>query len=144
MPNLAPAVADLIAKNMDWPEADQFAARLAKTLPPNLLTPDMKDVPPQVQALVASQKQQIMQLMQQGQAMQKQLQDMTADRMIMADKNQKDFEAKVLAVLQKAMAADAKAQSDTFDRTMEAFQYLDQSQQTPENPEQPQQPQQPQ
>lgn len=133
MPNLAPSVADLIAKNMDWPEADQFAARLAKTLPPNLLTPDMKDVPPQVQALVASQKQQIMQLMQQGQAMQKQLQDMTADRMIMADKNQKDFEAKVLAVLQKAMAADAKSQADSFDRTLSAFRYLDETQNPPEN-----------
>lgn len=125
MPQIAPQVADLIAKNMDWPEADQFATRLAKTLPPNLLTPDMADVSPQVQALVQSQKQRIMQLTQQMQMAQRQLQDMTADRMILADKNQKDFEAKVLAVLQKASAADAKAQSDTFDHTLSALKFLD-------------------
>lgn len=35
-PQAASIVLDLIAKNMDWPGAEQFAERFKKTLPPNL------------------------------------------------------------------------------------------------------------
>lgn len=36
IPNAAPAVMDLVAKNMDWPGADDIAERLKKMLPPGL------------------------------------------------------------------------------------------------------------
>lgn len=36
-PMAAPAVADLVASNMDWPGADQFAERLKKMVPPEYL-----------------------------------------------------------------------------------------------------------
>lgn len=112
MPDQGRLVADLIAKNMDWPEADQFAARLAKALPPNLLTPANEDMDPQIQALIQSQQMQLQQLNLALQQANKQLQDQTADRLLMADKTTKDFEAKVLGVVQKMMQADQKANID--------------------------------
>lgn len=59
-PQAAQVTGDLIAKNMDWPGADQFAERLKKLLPPGLAeSEDGQD--PQVQML----QQQVMQLTQQ-------------------------------------------------------------------------------
>lgn len=53
LPQTAPLIADLIARNMDWPGAQEIADRLKKTLPPGIAEND-KDkqmpVPPQVQA----------------------------------------------------------------------------------------------
>lgn len=40
VPHSATAVSDLIAKNMDWPGADEFSDRLKKMLPPGVLGPD--------------------------------------------------------------------------------------------------------
>jgi hypothetical protein len=117
-PELATKVADLIAKNMDWPEADQFAARLAKTLPPNLLVPDMTDVDPQIQALIFSLQGQLQQMAMERMQMQKVIQDQTADRMIMQDKNEKDFEAKVLGIVQKMLAAGQKIDAGYVEQTM--------------------------
>jgi hypothetical protein len=118
LPNVAAIVPDLIAENMDWPKADQFAARLAKSIPPNMLAPDMKGVPAQVQAAMHQMQQQIQALMLEKTQMQKQLQDQTADRMLIADKSQKDFEAKILAVVQKFEQASDKSQ-------MESSRYID-------------------
>jgi hypothetical protein len=51
---------DLIAANLDWPNADELAARLRKTIPPNILPPDPDQEPapapppsPQEQAVIA-------------------------------------------------------------------------------------------
>jgi len=40
VPSSANVVLDLIAKNMDWPGADEIAKRLQKILPPGILTPE--------------------------------------------------------------------------------------------------------
>lgn len=53
LPNSAPLISDLIARNMDWPGADEIADRLKKALPPGVAD-DGKDgkalpLPPQVQ-----------------------------------------------------------------------------------------------
>lgn len=45
-PNAAPLVGDLLAKNLDWPGADDIADRLKAMLPPQINGPD-----PQVQAM---------------------------------------------------------------------------------------------
>ena len=42
-PQAAGVVGDLIAENMDWPGADQFAERLKKLLPPGMIDPDDMD-----------------------------------------------------------------------------------------------------
>lgn len=118
MPQIGEKVADLIAKNQDWPDADQFAARLAKALPPNLLVPDMSDVDPQIQAFIFSLQAQLQQAAQERMQMTKMLQDQTADRMIMADKNEKDFRAKVMAIAQKMEAAGQKADAQFVDQLL--------------------------
>ena len=106
LPNTAALISDLIVKHMDFPGADEIAARLAKTLPANLLTPDMKDVPPQIQALLNAQDQQVKQLGQQLQASMAALADKKGDRALEAEKIQNDFEAKLLKI-----AADLEAKA---------------------------------
>lgn len=107
MPQLAQYVADLIVKNQDWNGAEEFAARLAKVLPPGLLTPDMKDVPPEIQAMLAQMQRQLMMLMQERQQMMRALGDKQADRALALEKINRDFAAKLLAILQKSDAAQA-------------------------------------
>ena len=117
LPETAHFIADLIAKNQDWPGADEIAARLAKTLPPALLAPDQKDMSPQVQAMLAAMDGQIKQLTQQLQAAMMALNDKNADRALEADKANKDFEAKLLKVV-----ADLEAkQAATEERAVANF-----------------------
>jgi len=104
LPNTAALIADLIAKNQDWPGAEEMAARLAKALPPNLLTPDQKDIPPQVQAIMQHMDQQIKMLGQERQQLLAALNDKAADRAQAQDKIDKDFEAKIFGLVEKATA----------------------------------------
>lgn len=102
LPNTAALIADLIAKNQDWPGAEEMASRLAKAVPPQLLTPDQKDVPPQMQAVLQNMDMQIKQLVQVNQKLMAALSDKQADRAQDQDKIDKDFEAKLMAIIQKA------------------------------------------
>ena len=58
-PQAAQSVMDLVAKNMDWPGADEFAERLQKLLPPNLMpeTDDPEEQQQRAQAAEQAQKQ---------------------------------------------------------------------------------------
>lgn len=112
MPNVAAAIPDLIVKEQDWNGAEEMAVRLAKTLPPNLLTPEQKDVPPQVQALLTSQQQQLEQAMQQIQQLQSQLNDNQANRNVLLDKNAKEYEVKLLQILQKTESDNIKRDTE--------------------------------
>lgn len=108
MPNVATLIADLIAKNQDWEGAEEMAARLAKAVPPNLLTPDQKDIPPQIQALIQSLEQQLKAMGEERKQMVAALHDKEADRAIARDKIDKDFEAKLIGVIQKTEAEAQK------------------------------------
>jgi len=125
LPQTATLIADLIAKNQDWPGAEEMATRLAKALPPNLLTPDQKDVPPQIQALLQSMDAQIKQLGQERQQLVAQLTNQDKDRQIMMDKINRDFEAKVLKI-----AADSQQQFEAavtqMERMLERFEHSQQ------------------
>lgn len=101
-PHSAPMIADLVAKNQDWPGAAEIATRLAKALPPQLLTPDQKDIPPQVQAVMQAMDMQIKQLVQQLTVAMQKLHDKSGDQQIKIQKAQQDFEAKMAAIVQKA------------------------------------------
>jgi len=59
-PQAATIVMDLVAKNMDWPGADEFAERFKKQLPPNLQpeTDDPEEQQERQQAAQAAQEQQ--------------------------------------------------------------------------------------
>ena len=123
MPQIAQSVADLIVKQQDWPGAEEFATRLAKMLPPGLLTPDMKDVPPQVQAMLAQMQKQLMGLMQERQQMMRALSDKQADRAVALEKINRDFAAKLLAIMQKADAAQASPIEELHDIALAATEF---------------------
>lgn len=108
LPNTAQLISDLIAKNQDWPGAEEMAARLAKAVPAQLLTPDQKDISPQVQAVIQNMEANIKQLTQQLQGAMAALNDKDKDRQVALTKIENEFEAKILAVLQKADEAVQK------------------------------------
>ena len=84
-PAAAQITGDLIAKNMDWPGADQFAERLKTMLPPGVINPE--DMTPDQQQQLQAQMQS-----------QQQAQDMQARAAV--------------AALQKQMAEASEAASD--------------------------------
>lgn len=57
VPQAGAVIADLVAKNMDWPGADQIAERLKKVLPPGLADDEEEMTPEQMQARQAAQQQ---------------------------------------------------------------------------------------
>ena len=71
VPAAAGLIGDLLAKNLDWPGADEIAERLKKMLPPQL-----QGQSPEAQAM----QQQVQQLTQTLQQMQQELADKNADR----------------------------------------------------------------
>jgi hypothetical protein len=99
LPQTAALFADLIAKNQDWPGAEEIAARIAKTLPPGLLQPDQKDMTPQTQALITQMDTKIKELTQHLAQAMAALTDKQQDRAIEVDKINKDFEAKLLNIV---------------------------------------------
>lgn len=68
VPGAAQMVGDLVAKAMDWPDADVIADRLKKTLPPQLQDQEDMDPQQQQQMAMAMQQQQVQaQMAQQAQ-----------------------------------------------------------------------------
>jgi hypothetical protein len=81
-PDAAPIIGDLLAKNLDWPGADEIAKRLEKMLPPNLRD-DQGGVDPAIQ-------QQLQQMAQALQMLQGELQKASDKRDLDAAKVQID------------------------------------------------------
>lgn len=108
VPQVAPAVLDLIARMADWPMAKEFEARLAKLVPPGIMTPDPKDMSPQVAGALRQMQQQIKKMQIEKVQLTKLLNDKNADRALIQDKTDKDFEAKLLAVVQKQEAVQMR------------------------------------
>jgi hypothetical protein len=104
VPNAGPVIGDLIAKNMDWPGAEEIAARLAATLPPNLQKMEVGKFPPEAQALIQSLTGQLEEMQQQHKQALAMLGDKQADRDVQIEKINKDFEAKVTTALVNAEA----------------------------------------
>jgi len=64
-PQAAPIIGDLVAKNLDWPGADEIAKRLKILLPPQIQQMENMDgLPPEAQAAIAQAEQQITELTQ--------------------------------------------------------------------------------
>jgi hypothetical protein len=116
VPQAAPLIGDLIAKNMDWPGAEEIAARLAATLPPNIQKMEVGKFPPEAQALIQSLSGQLEQMQQQHNQALAMLGDKEADRQIEREKIAKDFEAKltkIAADMQQAMLEMQAAQQES-------------------------------
>lgn len=96
-PAAAPALGDLLAKNLDWPQADEVAKRLQR-----MLTPQMQGQDPRMQ-----QAQQAMQQMQQAiQTLQQQLQQ--------ANQKVQDKQGDAFLQKQKLDVDSQKARVDGF------------------------------
>jgi len=121
MPNAMAMAADLIVKNLEFDDADELSRRLAATLPPHLLAPEMKDMPPQAAAMLNSLQSQVQQLEQEKQQMGMALQSKQADRAIAQDKIDKDFEAKLLTVAQKAESDFQGRLNDQLNKLMDTI-----------------------
>ncbi|HKA80328.1 MAG TPA: portal protein, partial [Xanthobacteraceae bacterium] len=59
-PQVAPLIGDIIAKNLDWPGADEIAKRLQAALPPNAQGDG--GIPPRVQQLIQQGQQKLQEL----------------------------------------------------------------------------------
>jgi len=108
VPQIAPLIADIVAKNSDWSGAEEIAARIAKTQDPKLLVPNREDMSPQIQALIQGMQTQLQQQTQQMMAMNKELSDRQADRNVMEHQIAKKFEAEVLKIGAKMEEISAK------------------------------------
>src|SRR5262249_2243850 len=60
-PQAAPLIGDIIAKNLDWPGADEIAKRLQAALPPSVQGGG-QGLPPQVQQLIQQEQQKLQEL----------------------------------------------------------------------------------
>ena len=79
-PQAAPFIGDLLAKNLDWPGADEIAGRLKAMLPPQIQKQEGQGLPPEAQAAMQQMQQkmqQMQQMIQQGGA---KLKELEADR----------------------------------------------------------------
>lgn len=102
-PAVAPIIGDLLAKNLDWPGADEIGRRLRAMLPPQINGQD-----PQANALKQEAMQAIGALKQQLAATQAQLQKVEGDRAVEARK----LEIEAFKAQTDRMEAEAKAQSE--------------------------------
>ena len=98
LPNAAPLIGDLIAKNMDWPGSDKIAERLQAMLPPQLLEQEEGDLPPEAQSIVQSLKQQLQQLQQQHQQALAMLGEKDQDRQLEKYKIDHDYDSKMAKI----------------------------------------------
>lgn len=77
-PNAGPLIADLVAKNMDWPGAEEIAERLRKALPPHIsgqgLPPEITEEIQGREAEIQQEQERLMAESQKHQQMQQQLQ----------------------------------------------------------------------
>lgn len=94
VPQSGPLIGDLIAKNMDWPGAEEIASRLASMLPPHLLDKKLDQLPPEAKALVSALMQQMEQLKAEHDKAVAMLGDNEADRQVQRDKINADTAAK--------------------------------------------------
>lgn len=107
-PQAAPAIMDLVAKNMDWPGADEIAERLEALAPPGMIQKDPEEMTPQERQAFA-QQQQMAQMQQQIAQMQQELQM----RAMAAETQQAEADA------QKALHEAEGEKFETADKQLE-------------------------
>ncbi len=99
-PNAAPIMGDVIARNMDWPEADKIEQRLNMLLPPHITG---RAPPPEVQQMQQQMQQMGQQLQQMGAQLQKLQGDLVEKDMTIAEKDLQ-LQAKDLEIRKREVA----------------------------------------
>lgn len=121
-PNLAPIIGDKIAENMDWPQANQIAERIRRTMPPEVLSPEerqelqdeqqpQQQTGPDGQPLPTPEQQQAEMAQAQQQAAMQVLQAETAAKMAKAEADTAQAEAKKAAGAADLLEAQLKMQA---------------------------------
>lgn len=117
-PQLVANSADIVVKTQDWPGAEELAARFAKMLPPELLSADsLKDVPPQIQAVLMQMRKALEAAGVEKQQLLAALAERQSDRALQADQIEKNFEAKLLSIVAQVetkMAAVQQKQDEAM------------------------------
>lgn len=114
LPEKGALIAHLIAKYSDWPGADEAYKILLKALPPNLIAPDMRDLPPQLSTFVQSLIKQISQMAAERVQMLRDLTDQKENRKVQMAKIDRDFEAKMLKVFTDAKTKMVQLSAEDF------------------------------
>jgi hypothetical protein len=138
VPQAGPVIGDLVAKNMDWPGAEDIAARMAVLLPPQvqaLLGKNMQDFPPEAKAMLAGMNAQLqkvsqdhkiaLQLLGEKQTEQGQRQQEIGNQTL---KIWNDFEAKltkIVADMQKTGLQSAQKVYDDVSKLSQSVQSLE-------------------
>jgi hypothetical protein len=118
-PASAPIIGDLIAKNLDWPGADDIADRIKAMLPQQAqgANPQLQAMQQQMQQMDAHAKEAVGQLQQQLKEQAQALEDKQFERMQAAEKLQIDkynAETNRIKALTDAKTAQADSQLETF------------------------------
>jgi len=140
MPQAAPMIADLIAKNLDWPGADEIADRLKAMLPPQVqgMNPAVAQAQQQMQMMDAQAKQAVAQLQQQLQQATQAAQSKQADMQLKGQEiqikgqeiaikgqelaiKQQELAIKQFDAETKRMEAEAQAQEATGRLQLDAY-----------------------
>lgn len=110
-PNAAPLIGDLLAKNLDWPGADDIADRLKAMLPPQVTgqNPEVQQLQQQMQQMDAQARQAIDQLQQQLQSIK--LSKDTEQRKLLIDSFRAETERMKVIGEQQAMAIQTAQQA---------------------------------
>ena len=112
-PSLAPVIADKIAENQDWPQAQQIADRLRRGMDPNLLSPEERqDLAEEQQQ---GEPQQDGQPSPEEQAAQQQAEMMQAQQQAAMQVLQAETQAKMAKAQADTVAAQAKAKAAEAD-----------------------------
>ena len=104
VPQAGPLIGDLIAKNMDWPGAEEISARLAAMLPPQLADKKLEDLPAEARGMVMALQQQLSQAKQEHDQAIALLGDKEKDRAIEREDLQND-RTKIAADYETKMAS---------------------------------------
>lgn len=112
-PDMVPIVGDLLVKSMDWPGAQEIAARMRKMLPPQLQDQQGgPQIPPAVQQQMQEQAQMVEQLMGELQEAKSQLQSKQVEMQAKSEMEQTKTEAAL-------HMSDAKIQAEMQLKQME-------------------------
>lgn len=137
-PAAAPVIGDLIAKNLDWPGADEIGERLKRLLPPAAEGPNpaLQQMQQQMQQMDAHAKEAVGQLQQQMAQQKQALDDKQFERAQAAQKLQIDqYNAETNRI--KALTEAKTAQADSQLETMQAIAAMQPQQQAPPPQQQP-------
>lgn len=126
VPQAAQIVGDLIAKNMDWPGAEEISSRLASMLPPQLLQQGkMKDLPPEAQAMINSLSTQLQQVSGQHKQAVAMLGDQDKDRQLDKYGIDKDYEAKIAKIMAQMEEKTARTLAEAVKSYEDKFKEID-------------------